>query len=157
MPTEKDKFEYRAEWSDLFGVLFVHGLLCFITVWIYYPWAYCKIKKWVLEHTYIGGRRLTFIGSGGELFGILFLQLILTIITFGIYGFLEIPTHKLLEYNTRNTAFLDAHNSEHENINQNKIHFMCKKCNSQYVVDSIHAGKPGKCKKCGSEIKVPFR
>ncbi len=101
-----DQFTYNGTWPEMFGVMFVQGLLSSITLGIYYPWAYCKIRKWVLEHTYCEGRQLTFVGNGAEFFGILIVQFLLVIVTIGIYGLLQIPTHKILQYDVRNTKFL---------------------------------------------------
>jgi uncharacterized membrane protein YjgN (DUF898 family) len=100
-----NQFTYTGTWPELFGVLFVQGLLTVITLGIYYPWGFCQIRKWVLEHTYAEGRQLTFVGSGSELFGILFVQVLLTIITLGIWYLLQLPTHKLLVFDVKHTKF----------------------------------------------------
>lgn len=101
----ENRFHYTGKWSELFAVSFVQGLLILITIGIYYPWAYCNIRKWVLGHTYAEGRQLTFVGKGSELFGILIVQILLTIITIGIWSFLQIPVHKVLEFDVNNTRF----------------------------------------------------
>ncbi|MHB9025781.1 MAG: DUF898 family protein [Armatimonadota bacterium] len=100
------QFTYTGTWPELFGVLFVQMLLTSITLGIYYPWAFCVIRKWTLEHTFAEGRQLTFVGNGGELFVILLVQGLLSLITCGIYAFLQIPTQKLLEFDVRNTRFV---------------------------------------------------
>lgn len=99
------QFVYTGTWPELFGVLFIQGLLSCITFGIYYPWAYCAIRRWTMEHTYAENRQLTFVGNGAALFGILFVQLLLTVVTVGIWSFLQIPVHKLLEFDTANTRF----------------------------------------------------
>ncbi len=104
----KSEFNYTGQWPELFGVLFGYSLLTIITFGIYYSWAFCNIRKWVLEHTYAEGRQLTFMGRGTELFGILFVQILLTVVTFGIWSFLQIPIHKFLEFDIRNTKFKDS-------------------------------------------------
>ena len=59
--------------------------------------------RWVAKNTLIEGRRLKFIGSGTSLFLHYIKWFLLTIITFGIYGFwLYI---KMLEWKTENTVF----------------------------------------------------
>jgi DNA-directed RNA polymerase subunit RPC12/RpoP len=153
-----NEFKYNGEWSELFGVVFIQGLLITLTLGLYYPWGYCKIRKWVLEHTYVEDRQLTFIGNGSELFGILFLQVILTIVTVGIWALLQIPFQKLIEFDTANTKFIETDKiSRYENIEHSKIQFSCKNCGRKYTVDSKYANKKGKCKNCGHEIQVPDR
>lgn len=67
-----------------YGVLTV--LVCMVTCGIAFPWMYCMLTKWRLQHTVINGKRLTFTGTGGSLFGHWILWEILTVITCGIYG-----------------------------------------------------------------------
>ncbi|MBN2104643.1 DUF898 family protein [bacterium] len=101
----KNDFKYTGKWPELFGVLFVQGFLTMITLGIYYPWAYCNIRKWTLEHTLAEGRQLTFTGNGSELFGIILVQILLTFVTLGIWSLLQLPAHKILEYDVNNTKF----------------------------------------------------
>ena len=51
------------------------------------PWAYILIYRWEINHTVINGHRLHFDGIAVQLFGNWIKWLILTYITFGIYGF----------------------------------------------------------------------
>ena len=62
-------------------------LITFMTLGICYPWACCMIYSWETKHTVINGRRLRFNGTAIGLFGNWIKWLLLTIITFGIYGF----------------------------------------------------------------------
>ena len=63
----------------------------------------CIKYKWQINNTVIEGRRLKFIGTGSSLFMNYIKWWILTIITFGIYGFwLYI---KMLQWKTENTIF----------------------------------------------------
>lgn len=102
----RQEWVYTGTWQELFVLLLVQGILTVITFYIYYPWAYCAIRKWTLEHTYAENRQLTFVGNGGEFFGIVLVQLLLTAVTFGIWGFLQIPTQKFLEFDVKNTRFM---------------------------------------------------
>lgn len=67
------------------------ALLTAITLGIAYPWAVSMSYRWRCEHTLLAGRRLRFIGSGGQLFGQWIVWLILIVITLGIYGFWVAP------------------------------------------------------------------
>ena len=71
----------------LIGISLLQGLLISITLGFGAPWAICMKEKWVAEHTIIDGKRLTFDDTGGQLFGNYIKWFLLTLITFGIYGF----------------------------------------------------------------------
>jgi uncharacterized membrane protein YjgN (DUF898 family) len=71
----------------LIGISLLQGLIISITLGFGAPWAICMKEKWVAEHTIIDGKRLTFDGTGGQLFGNYIKWFLLTLITFGIYGF----------------------------------------------------------------------
>jgi uncharacterized membrane protein YjgN (DUF898 family) len=62
-------------------------LLFIFTLGLGLPWAVAMYYRWQTNHTIINGRRLRFTGSGGSLFGHYIVWWLLTIITFGIYGF----------------------------------------------------------------------
>lgn len=62
-------------------------ILVFFTLGIATPWAVCRYYNWKTKHTVIEGKRLMFVGKAGSLFGNWIKWLLLTIITFGIYGF----------------------------------------------------------------------
>ena len=72
-------------WSWL-GWRFLSGMLSSITLGIAYPWAKCMMLRWEVGHTVVNGRRLRFIGSGGQLFGKYILWALLTIVTCGVFG-----------------------------------------------------------------------
>lgn len=65
----------------------IMGLTCGIAT----PWAVCYIWKFIISHTMIDGRRLTFDGNGGQLFGNWIKWFLLTVITCGIYSFWVVP------------------------------------------------------------------
>lgn len=62
-------------------------LVTTLTLGICAPWAYTMVYKYEASHTVLDGRRLRFTGSAIGLFGQWIRWLLLTIITFGIYGF----------------------------------------------------------------------
>lgn len=68
-----------------------YALLAFLAVTFTFslalPWVYAAFHRWLARNTYIEGRQLRFDGTGGELFWKYLLWLVLTIVTFGIYGF----------------------------------------------------------------------
>ncbi len=75
--------------GGFFGYIGISILFCLISVFtlgIAVPWAICMVRRWEVNHTVISGRRLTFTGTGGQLFGKYILGVLLTIVTFGIYS-----------------------------------------------------------------------
>lgn len=75
--------------GGLLGLIGINLLCCFlniITLSIAVPWTVCMKEKWIAEHTYINGHRLTFDGTGAQLIGNWIKWLLLSIITLGIYG-----------------------------------------------------------------------
>jgi uncharacterized membrane protein YjgN (DUF898 family) len=90
-----------------FGTNFVAGLLTAITLGIGYPWAIAYRQRWLVSHTILEGKRLTFDGTGGQLFGNYIKWFLLSIITLGIYGVLVMPV-RLQQWVAKHT-FFDQH------------------------------------------------
>ncbi len=62
-------------------------------------------QSWVCRNTIIDGRRLRFDGTGSQLFGNYIKWLLLTFITFGIYGFWLF--NKMTYWRVKHTHFAD--------------------------------------------------
>ena len=76
-----------------------------LTLGICAPWGMCILYNWKIKHTVIDGHRLYFDGTAMQLFGNWVKWWLLTIITFGIYGFwLNI---KLTQWITKHTHHLN--------------------------------------------------
>ena len=92
----------------MIGTGILQYLITFFSLGIATPWAVCLKERWYVKHTIIDGRKLTFDGTGGQLFGNYIKWFLLTIITLGIYSFwLNIKMkqwvvkHTHMEYNGR--------------------------------------------------------
>ena len=81
------------------------ALVTVCTLGFCYPWAVCMIYNWEIKHTVINGRRLRFTGKAIQLFGNWVKWFLLTVITFGIYGFWV--NIKLKKWKTMHTEFAD--------------------------------------------------
>ncbi len=57
-----------------------------VTLGIAYPWLKCHYESFLASNTYVCGRRRTFDGTGWELAKKYLLWLLLSYVTFGIYG-----------------------------------------------------------------------
>jgi uncharacterized membrane protein YjgN (DUF898 family) len=71
----------------LIGIGLLQALLIICTLGIGTPWAVCMRERWYANHTTIDGRAIYFDGTGAQLFWNYIKWFLLTIVTFGIYGF----------------------------------------------------------------------
>lgn len=81
------QFQFDGGAGSFFLVSFGATLLHVITLGLALPWSVAMYDRWQTNHTLIGGRRLTFTGSGGSLFGHYLKWWLLTVVTLGIYSF----------------------------------------------------------------------
>ena len=89
-----------------FGVLFVQGFVTAITLGLAYPAMRCWGLRWIKSHTYIDGEQMSFTGTGGDLFLKYIKWLLLTVITFGIYGI--VLAKELQVWETKNTHIVGS-------------------------------------------------
>ena len=76
---------------DTFVNSLVASLIMSFTCGIGTPWAVCYMMKFIIGHAVVDGKRLTFDGNGGQLFGNWIKWWLLTMVTCGIYGFWVAP------------------------------------------------------------------
>ncbi|EYF06865.1 Hypothetical protein CAP_1562 [Chondromyces apiculatus DSM 436] len=101
------QLRFSGEGGDLFGTWIVNAILMGVTLYIYTPWAMCKLRKWFYSRTQIveNGQpvgQLDFVGEGGNLFGTFLAGVLLTMVTFGIYGsWFTVSMKKFWNQNTR--------------------------------------------------------
>ncbi|MBE6632546.1 MAG: DUF898 family protein [Ruminococcaceae bacterium] len=81
----------------------VASIIMGITCGIATPWAVCYMYKFIIDHVLVDGKRLTFDGNGGQLFGNWIKWFVLTIITCGIYSFWVAP--RMLKWIASHTHF----------------------------------------------------
>lgn len=100
---EDNRSEFTGGLLGLICINILQGLLITITLGFGAPWAICMKERWIAKNTYIEGRQLAFDGTGAQLFGSYIKWFLLTLITFGIYGFwLEI---KMKQWLVKHTHF----------------------------------------------------
>lgn len=108
--TTNDSAKVRSSFNGgllgLIGINILTSLLSFITLGIAFPWIEVIKKNWLTKHTTYNGRKLIFVGTGGELFNLYFKWILLTIITFGIYS-IFVPA-RLMRWENENTHFADG-------------------------------------------------
>lgn len=98
---QKSKFDGGL--FQLIGVTILGWLITFFTLGICYPLAVCLVYNWEIKHTIIDGNRLYFDGSAVGLFAHWIKWFLLTIVTFGIYGFWV--NIKIKQWKTMHTHF----------------------------------------------------
>jgi uncharacterized membrane protein YjgN (DUF898 family) len=98
--------DFTGQGGELFVTFLVGYLLTMITFGIYMAWFQVKMLKFNAEHNKINveGKRINFrfTGEGGELFVMILVGYILTILTIGFYMFWLIA--KLLKWQLSNTV-----------------------------------------------------
>lgn len=90
----------------LIGIELLSFLVSIITLGLASPWLYVMKRNWYIKHTTYNGRKLLFVGKGGQLFRLFIKWVLLSIITIGIYS-LWVPVH-LMKWETENTHFADG-------------------------------------------------
>ena len=80
------KSGFTATVFELFSEKLLMIWVSLVTLGIAYPWLKCHYESFKASKTYIKGRRLVFVGKGGELAKKYFLWAFLSVITFGIFS-----------------------------------------------------------------------
>lgn len=96
---------YTAGVLDTLIAGIVASLIMGCTFGIATPWAVAYMAKFICEHTEVDGKQLVFDGNGGDLFGQFIKWFLLTIVTFGIYGFWV--TVKMANWVASHTHFVE--------------------------------------------------
>lgn len=81
----------------------IASLIISFTCGIATPWAICFMYKFIISHIIIDGKRLSFDGTGAQLFGNWIKWFLLMLVTCGIYGFWVAP--RLYDWVAKHTHF----------------------------------------------------
>lgn len=103
--SEQTVSEFQGSVLGFIGYSLLFAIIGPLTLSLAVPWIWASFYSWKAQNTIIGGRRLTFDGTGSQLFGKYVLWTILTIITLGIYGFWLY--NKLEQWKIKHTHFAD--------------------------------------------------
>lgn len=87
MENEVRESKFTGGLLGMIGIGILQWLIITFTLGFGVPWAVCVKERWYAKHTIIDGKQLVFDGTGGQLFGNYIKWFLLTLITFGIYGF----------------------------------------------------------------------
>jgi uncharacterized membrane protein YjgN (DUF898 family) len=87
-----------------FGTNLVAGFLSIITLGLGVPWAVAYRQRWLVSHTIIEGKRLTFDGNGAQLFGNYIKWWFFSIITLSIYAIFFMPV-RMQQWVSKHTFF----------------------------------------------------
>ncbi len=105
MANEKTPSRFDAGVLQCIGVTILTSIIITLTFGIATPWAVCYMYRFIISHLVIDERRLTFDGTGGQLFGNWIKWFLLMIITLGIYSFWVYP--KMINWVAKHTHFAD--------------------------------------------------
>jgi uncharacterized membrane protein YjgN (DUF898 family) len=101
--SRSNNFSFDGGAGTYVGTCLLAILVTIFTLGIAYPFALVLIQRWKAKHTIVKGFRLKFTGTGIGLFGQWIKWFLLTLITFGIYGFWVAP--KLAKWIVEHTDF----------------------------------------------------
>lgn len=85
METPSTRLQFYGEGGKYFVILLVNHLLTLLTLGLYYPWARAKSLQYLYGETEFAGSRLTFHGTGKEMFKGFIKAILAFGIIFGIY------------------------------------------------------------------------
>ena len=83
--TTTNKAQFYGEGGKYFAILIVNLILTMLTLGLYYPWARAKNLQYLYGETEFEGSRLTFHGTGQEMFRGLVKALIVLAILYAVY------------------------------------------------------------------------
>jgi uncharacterized membrane protein YjgN (DUF898 family) len=94
-------FGYDGEGGELFWINFKGGVLTFLTLGLYYFWYKAEFMRYFANHTYLehDGKKVYLEAhySGGDLFGLIIVNLLISLFTFGFgVPFAEVRTAKFM-------------------------------------------------------------
>lgn len=140
--TPAQRLAFYGDGAKLFGILIINAILTTITFGIYYPWARAKTLQYMWQETEFAGSRLTFHGTGAEMFkgfikaialiGALVLVMVLcsasriqvlafiglAIYVCGIVLIGPIAIHGMLRYRTSRTSWRGIHMGYRGNLSE---------------------------------------
>lgn len=81
------RFGYTGNRGELFTLFIVGLFLTIITLGIYGPWFYMKLRRYIIGNIKMGDAHFSYSGNGGDFFVLNLVGYILSIFTLGIYMF----------------------------------------------------------------------
>jgi len=133
-PSKPDhKFTFHGSYTQYLGLSLYNLLLTVVTLGLYYPWAKCAIRNFLMQETEVDGSRFEWHGTGKEMFKgfikayLIFGTLLLTIqfgpmflppslvlwVIFGAYllliAFIPLAIHGMMRYRLSRTSLRGIH------------------------------------------------
>ncbi len=96
-------FHFDGGAGTYFGVALAGAVISILTLGLGIPFAIVMRERWKAKHTFVGGRRLRFTGTGFGLLGKWILWEFLFVVTLTIYGFWIGPA--LVKWKVEHTTF----------------------------------------------------
>ncbi|MBL8603337.1 MAG: DUF898 family protein [Myxococcales bacterium] len=77
---EGKRCQYRGTVGGLVGAMIVPYILTALTLGIYTPWLFAKLKHFIYENVDVGGERLQFSGNPGDLLGLVVIYIVIVVV-----------------------------------------------------------------------------
>jgi uncharacterized membrane protein YjgN (DUF898 family) len=97
------RLDFQIHGIDFFGQYLLIGFLSAITFGIYTFWGYARMRRFILEHTFVDQRPLRFDGTGGQFLGNSLVIFLLSVVTLGIYGILCAGNARIIHWDGEHT------------------------------------------------------
>ncbi len=98
-------FQFSGTPMDYFIVTIVTAVTAYIPIFGW-PIAFNYMNKWIMDNLTVDGRKLQYSAGYGEVLGFLFVNILLVMITFGIYIFWFGP--KTYRFIADHTTYIDG-------------------------------------------------
>ena len=98
-------FEFNGKAGDFF-IVYIIVLVSYLIPIFGWPFGFNYMTNWIVDNTTIRGEKIKYSAAYGETLKFLFINTILTMITFGIYTFWFIP--KTYRFIANHTQFAGA-------------------------------------------------
>lgn len=96
MEVINQRVKFYGDGAKYFGILIVNFLLTVITLGLYYPWAKAKDLQYLYGETEFAGSRLTFHGTGQEMFKGFIKAILIIGALYGVYFVAQLTGNTLL-------------------------------------------------------------
>ncbi len=101
----ENKSQFTGDFPSYIGLGILSLVITLFTFGIASPWAICIMNGWKIRNTIVDGKRLTFDGTGLELFYLFIKWIFFIVITLGFYA-LWVPI-EFEKWKTTHTHFAE--------------------------------------------------
>jgi uncharacterized membrane protein YjgN (DUF898 family) len=99
------RLEFRGSALGLFVETLIVVFFSLITLGLYFFWGYVRLRRYIVSNLYPqqSSQPMQFTGAGTEFFGVMLVNALLSMITFGLYALLMFGEVRTLKWDASNT------------------------------------------------------